>query len=407
MKSLFLSVFLHQENHKQKVGELAHVKQDIFFEYDADFLKNGIPLSPLKLPLKPGIQSDNQKIFSGLPGVFYDSLPDGWGLLLMDRHFRKMGADPFRLSPLERLAYMGDRAMGALSYEPSMPVNYKWQKGLNLPKLIQDCERILQGHEDDILPELIIAGGSPGGARPKVLVGYCQKNHSICAGVSDIPAEYSHYLIKFSALTEPEDASEIEYAYAKMAKDCGIIVPENRLFVIKNYGTAFGIQRFDREQNHRIHMHSLSGLLHANFRIPNLDYADFLMATWIITKDIAQVKQAFRQMVFNVIFHNRDDHSKNFAFIYKNNSWQLSPAYDLTFSTGVGGEHTMTVAGEGANPGKPHFLRIAEKANITKKEALLIIDQIVEVRSRWLDYAKSANVGTKIAKKLEKITPKI
>jgi serine/threonine-protein kinase HipA len=154
-------------------------------------------------------------------------------------------------------------------------------------------------------------------------------------------------------------------------------------------------------------MHSLSGLLHANFRIPNLDYVDFLMATWLVIKDIVEVKHAFTQMIFNVLFHNRDDHSKNFAFIFKDNSWQLSPAYDLTFSTGIGGEHTMTVAGEGANPSTPHFLKAAEKANIPKKEALIIIDRILEVRSRWQSYAKTANVSTKIAKQLERAMPKI
>lgn len=398
-----LDVFLHLREKKYPVGKCLQADHEIFFEYEPDFIKTNLELSPFKLPLKPGAYSDDTRVFEGLPGLLYDSLPDGWGLLLMDRYFRQQGFELNTISPLQRLAYIGDRALGALSYHPCTDIDYQWKRKMKLETLARDCEIVLHGKENHVLPELIIAGGSPGGARPKVIVGFHQGRNELCSGVSDLPEDFQHYLIKFSAMIDVNDNAQVEYAYSLMARDCHITMPETRLFDAGKFGPAFGIARFDRINNKRIHMHTLSGLLHANFRIPNLDYIDFLKATWLLTQDKQDVLQGFRRMVFNVLTHNRDDHSKNFAFLFHNNQWRLSPAYDLTFSSGIAGEHTMTIAGEGANPTINHFLEVARILNINKTQAHHVINETKMIVSNWPKYAKRANVEKPIISRLKKI----
>ncbi len=398
-----LDVFLHLSEKKHHVGKCLHVDHEIFFEYQPDFIKTNLELSPFKLPLKSGVYSDNERVFEGLPGLLYDSLPDGWGLLLMDRYFRQQGFEFNTISPLQRLAYIGERALGALSYQPCEDIDYEWKRKIGLDTLARDCEIVLRGKDDHVLSELIIAGGSPGGARPKVIVGFNHERNELCSGVCDIPSDFQHYLIKFSAMIDVNDNAQVEYAYSLMARDCGIDMSETRLFDAGKFGSAFGISRFDRINNSRIHMHTLSGLLHANFRVPNLDYTDFLKATWLLTQDKQAVLQGFRRMVFNVLTHNRDDHSKNFSFLYHHNQWQLSPAYDLTFSSGIAGEHTMTIAGEGANPTIKHFLEVARRLNIDELKAHKIVNEIKAVINNWSSYAKRANVDKSTATRLKKI----
>ncbi len=406
MKELFLRVFLHHRQEEIKLGDLAQSGRDIYFEYDADFIARQLEISPFRLRLKTGTYHDKQRMFQGLPGVFYDSLPDGWGLLLMDRYFRQHGLDPGSISPLERLAYIGERAMGALSYKPAMEISgAKHEYSIvHLSLLAAECEQVLQGSEEDILPELIIAGGSSGGARPKVLIGYNAVAGQMCTGLEVLPDGFRHYLIKFSAMTDITDSAEIEQAYALMAKACGIEMVDTQLFQIENFGRAFATIRFDRnEKNERIHMHSLAGLLHADFRSASLDYVDFLKATWLLAEDFSMVIEGFRRMVFNVFMHNRDDHSKNFSYLMTEHGWRLSPAYDLVFSSGIAGEHTMTVAGEGANPGKSQLLQVANQLEIPSTEALNIIDQVSIIRDQWLDFAEQAYVPMRSASRLKKV----
>jgi len=226
---------------------------------------------------------------------------------------------------------------------------------------------------------------------------------TIMTGVAELPEGFQHYLVKFSAMIDINDNAEVEYAYSLMARDCEIEMPATRLFDVGKYGNAFAIERFDRDHNRRIHMHTLSGLLHANYRTPNLDYTDFLKATWVLTQNKQDVIQGFRRMIFNVLTHNRDDHSKNFSFLYDHKTWRLSPAYDLTLSSGMAGEHTMTIAGEGANPNLSHILEVARKLNIDAEKAAHVVDQIKTVTNNWQHYAREANVKTNIASNIQKI----
>jgi len=396
-----LSVHLDASpNESIPIGQLAEVERRIYFEFDPVFIETGLQLSPFKLPLRPGLIEHTDHAFGPLPGVFDDSLPDGWGLLLMDRHFRKQDVDPAAVSPLDRLAYLGTRTMGSLTYHPPHDVE-RDERLINLYELGQNAQDVLAGDAAEVLPQLMRAGGSPGGARPKVLVGL-HKDQIIC-GENDLPDGFEHWMVKFAAKAEARDAGPIEYAYALMAKTAGIDMPEVQLFetrkdrITRRY---FGVKRFDRgEGNRRMHVHTFGNMIHANYRIPSCDYSDLLKTTKALTRNHQDVLRAWRRMVFNVAAHNRDDHAKNFAFVMNDRGeWSLSPAYDLVFSPGPGGEHTTTVLGEGRNPSREHCLTLAEKFGIRPNDASGMIDQVNAAISRWSQFADQASCTKKITK---------
>jgi serine/threonine-protein kinase HipA len=157
----------------------------------------------------------------------------------------------------------------------------------------------------------------------------------------------------------------------------------------------FGVKRFDRDGNRRFHVHTFGNLIQANFRIPSSDYGDLLKAASILTRNQRDVLRAFRRMVFNVLAHNRDDHVKNFAFILDDatGDWSITPAYDLSFTAGPGGEHSMTLAGEGRNPGREHILRLAEQAGVSTREANAVIETVQICVDRWSEFAAQAGVS--------------
>lgn len=359
-------------------------------------MQQGFSLSPYFLPLKPGIQYDTSGLWQGLHGVFNDSLPDGWGLLLMDRELRKTGIDPHQITPLDRLAWLGHRTMGALVYEPCTQTTND-PLLIDIHNLAQNAQHIFAGESDEVLPELFRAGGSPGGARPKALIA--TKDNEMITADSHIPEGFTPWLVKFNAKGDFPDAGHIEYAYSLIAKDAGIHMPETQLMA-EQY---FAVQRFDRQQDTRTHVHTLGNMVGADFRMPTLDYLDLLKVVQDVTKSQLEVKKAFQQMLFNIAVHNRDDHSKNFAFIWssKENAWRLSPAYDLMFSNGIHGEHTMTVAGEGKAPKRKHIMQIAKKFGLEKTidELLEPINQVV---GKWGDYTNTTGVLNESQRILQK-----
>lgn len=390
-----LNVYLSgQATDDRLVGVLAESDHRIYFEYDADFLKNPLWLSPFKLPLQPEVLEHRERSFGPLFGLFDDSLPDGWGLLLMDRYFRKHGITPEAISPLDRLAYMGTRSMGALSYHPVTQLDDKMDVSFELHDLAQDSYGVLEGSAVDVLPQLMIAGGSPGGARPKVLVGVC--GDKVISGVDMLPDQYSAWIIKFYSKRDAVEDGRIEYAYSNMARAAGIVMPETRLFSTPKGEAFFGIKRFDRKNNQRIHVHTFGNLIHSNFRIPGCDYEQLIKTTRILTKNQVDVLTVFCQMVFNVLAHNRDDHVKNFAYLLNDkNEWHSTPAYDLTFTYGPGGEHSMMIAGEGRSPQKEHIMQVASGAGISDKLAQEIIDKVAVAISKWKIFADEAGLTKK------------
>ena len=376
------------------VGELAEVNNTTFFEFAPSFLEVGLPLSPLKLPLRPRLMEHRDREFGPLPGLFDDSLPDGWGLLLMDRHLRRIGRNPHAVTSLDRLAYLGTRTMGALTYHPPENTDVHAET-IDLLALAKHAEQVMAGTADEVLPALLRAGGSPGGARPKVLVGL--RKDQVISGEGVLPNGYEHWIVKFSAKHDGPQGGPIEYAYALMAKAAGISMPETRLLGLSRQERCFATKRFDRAAgNTRFHIHTFGNLIHANFRIPSCDYVDLLKAISLLTRNHQDVMQGFRQMLFNVAAHNRDDHAKNFSFIMSRDGlWALSPAYDLTLSAGPNGEHTMTILGEGRNPTREHFDRVATQFGLSPKQTKRILEEVNDAVSRWREWAEKAQCTKK------------
>jgi serine/threonine-protein kinase HipA len=391
------------------VGTLAEDHGRVYFEYSPDFLAAGLNLSPFRLPFEPGLFEHTNRDFGLLPGLFDDSLPDGWGLLLMDRHFRSRGRNLAEVSPLDRLSWLGTRTMGALTYHPPTDRDNDDAGVFDLHDLARQSQDLLAGVAVDVLPQLLRAGGSPGGARPKVLVGFNTGTGNVISGADDLPAGFEHWIVKFAARTDTRDVGAIEYAYSLMAGAAGIDLPPTRLFETSEGDRFFGSKRFDRDGKRRYHVHTFGNLIQSNFRIPSADYADLLKATSLLTRNHQDVLRACRCMVFNVLAHNRDDHVKNFAFLLDDTTgdWALSPAYDLLYTPGPGGEHTMSLAGEGKNPGRSHLLRLAAQADVAKREIVGIIDQVQAAVAHWKDFAAAAGVSPVSIRQIAQSLPQL
>jgi serine/threonine-protein kinase HipA len=374
----------------------------VYFEYDPAFLREPLWLSPFKLPPQSGLIEHRDVAFGPIFGLFDDSLPDGWGLLLMDRFFEQQGLSLAEVSVLDRLAYLGTRTMGALTYHPPADLADHPAQPLDLHAMARASQEVIQGSAKEVLPELLRAGGSPGGARPKVLIGV--SGEEILSGEDDLPAGYTHWIVKFQTRRDVPDAGPAELAYSLMAREAGITMPPTRLFETARGDRFFGAERFDRQGNRRFHVHTFGNLIQANFRIPSSDYRQLLEVTRILTKNHKDSLECFRRMTFNVLAHNRDDHVKNFAFrMTAAGDWELAPAYDLVFAPGPGGEHTMTIAGEGRAPARRHLLKLADLSGISSSEAGEILDEVASAVANWRAHARLAGVSTRGAKVTEKV----
>lgn len=339
-----------------KVGRMALTFDFLCaFEYDSVYLTNGVSISPFNLPPKSEVFIAKRTPFNGGFGVFDDSLPDGWGNLILDRYLRSKGIDPAKLTILQRLALVGSTGRGALEYRPDYSESTA-DEIINFENLAADAEKILTSDYDGgSLDMLYKYGGSPGGARPKVFVKIDGKE----------------WLVKFKATIDPSNVGRIEYEYSLLAKKCGINMPETRLFEEK----YFGVERYDRTLNEKIHTISAAGLLSANYREPSLDYESLLKLCHLLTRNMEEVYNLFRLMVFNVVIKNRDDHAKNFSFQLVNGEWKLSPAYDLLPSDGFNGFHTTTVNNNG-DPTVNDMMIVAERVGLNKSRAKGMIEKV-------------------------------
>lgn len=351
----------------RSVGTMALYKNSLAaFEYDKEWLNDGFPISPFSLSLEQRVFIPKPDPLEGLYGVFADSLPDGWGRLLVDRLLLKNKINPMQMGSMDRLAIIGASGMGALSYEPDYPFDLP-EPTLDLDRIATECANILKTDYSNDIDTLFKLGGSSGGARPKILTHI----------------EGSEWIIKFPLSEDARNIGEQEYKYSVCAKSCGIVMEETRLFPSKICSGYFGTRRFDRVPHEngtmkRIHMISVSGILETSHRIPNLDYNILMKLTLQLTKDFAEIEKLFRIMCFNVFAHNRDDHSKNFSFLYNDHDrrWVLSPAYDLTYSSSIGGEHATCINGNGSSPGMEDILEVAKNIGMKERKAKTIADEI-------------------------------
>jgi serine/threonine-protein kinase HipA len=365
------------------LGILADDGTDLFFEYSTQAIKRGLELSPFKLPLSAKSYGNFPEYQLRLPGLISDALPDGWGSLLMDRLFRKQGRDLAEVSPLDRLAFIGDKAMGALVFEPANSEALTL-KDVQLLDLAQDVRQVMNDESEVLLRKLVLMGGSPQGARPKVLVNFDRKSNRMS---NSEDGAGTPMLVKFPAQHEHKEVCAVEAMYGRIASASGIRVPVTEYFDLAPELSAFGIERFDRLDGMRIPMHTAAGAAHVDFRIPQLDYVALLRLTQFMTHDVREVLQAFERCVFNVVFNNRDDHSKNFSFLMeKDGRWKFSPAYDLTFSEGPNGEHQMDICGEARAPARKDLLQLASKTGIAERVAAETIERIANVGERFSDF---------------------
>jgi serine/threonine-protein kinase HipA len=390
-----LAVFYNGWGEQWQLGTLVDKDGAVYFEYSSDAVVQGLELSPIKLPLpKAGAVAQAQRgltQFRGLPGFIADALPDGWGMLLVDKALRRQGRDPATVSVLVRLAMMGASSMGALSFEPHQDDAFDAQM-LDLLAIAKDVARIqkeqMNAANTDIpherLKYLLRLGGSPQGARPKALI--------------DIDG--TAWLVKFPAQGEHPEVCAMEELYARFARQ-GAAMPPSRLFELSKQHSAFAVQRFDRIQQEnlpllRVQMLSLAALLHADYRLPSLDYETVLLATTRLTGDLSETAKAFELAVLNAMLHNRDDHAKNIAYcLNERRQWKLSPIFDFTYSTGPRGEHSTSYAGEGKRPTRAQLLRVAKGGGVKEKIAVDILDYWLEALSSLPTLAKELPIRAK------------
>jgi serine/threonine-protein kinase HipA len=366
-----------------EVGTLADDGTDVLFQYSAQAIAEGLDLSPIRLPLRTVAYPDQQEQYVRLqrvPGLLADSLPDSWGYLLMDRRMRAWGLDPSKVTTLDRLAYLGDNTMGALTYSPGTDA-VKDSQDFTLLELANEIQALLVNDSHAVLAAMARAGGSPGGARPKALV-YFNPTTGKMSTRSEQVLESEPWLVKFPATGDSPDSCALEELYAQIAQKCDMGMYTTKYFELGNGLTAFGTKRFDRANGQRVHVHSLSGMLHTNFQIPSLGYEDFFKATRRLTKDQRELKKAVQRCVFNVLMNNRDDHAKNLSFMLDaERNWKLAPPFDLTYCPGYKLEHFMDVAGEGRAPTRAHIVAAAKAAGLAPKDTEAVIDDILEKAS--------------------------
>ena len=374
-----LNVFYHG----RKVGTMALYKGKLAaYEYDKEWVADGFSISPFSLPLEQKVFIPKMEPFDGIYGIFADSLPDGWGRLLVDRLMLKNRINPYEVGNLNRLGIVGNSGMGALTYEPDFHFDLE-KPCLDFDKIAEECSKILKTQYSENLDELFQMGGSSGGARPKILT----------------QIEGKDWIVKFPSSEDGVHIGKQEYEYSLCAKECGIEMEETKLFNSKRCDGYFGTKRYDRRAVNgvieRIHMISVSALLETSHRIPNLDYEILMKLTLELTKEFSEIEKLYRLMCFNVFAHNRDDHSKNFTYLYRVNEdiWVLSPAYDLTYSYSIGGEHATMVHGNGRDPGMKEILLVAKSVGLNEKKAKIIAEEIYEnVKEKlgiYLEEAKS------------------
>ena len=353
----------------------------------------GANLAVRQAPFIRGVHFVGKPNLDGLPGFLADSLPDAWGRRLIDRQLRKAGVNPRALTGFDRLAIVGARGPGALTYRPEARLDDAPDADLDLDRLARDAVLVLRGDDPEMLTTLERAGGSAGGSRPKVWIAEDPRGR-LRSGADRLEADETGWLVKFRAPNhDPEDVGAVEYAYALMARAAGLDIAEPRLFETVG-GRYFGSRRFDRDGIHRVHVLTAAGLLDvAAAEAVAVDYVDLLNLTRHITRSDEQTREAFRHAVFNALAHNRDDHLQQFAFRRLGGRWTRTPAYDLTFSDGPGGEHTLLVAGEGRHPRTEHFAKLATDAGLDKTPAQRAVEEVRAAITRWPEFAEAAGVS--------------
>lgn len=391
------------DGRKIKVGELAENRQGIFFAYDEHYRQYfpHLSLSPFKLRFEQGLQLAPKEPHNGLHGVFADSLPDGWGMLLQDRFFASNGVDFYRISPLDRLAFVGEKGIGAMSFEPKTENS---TEDVSLTELGKNAEQLFDGQTEEVLNALIQAGSS-GGARPKAQIFMPPQQTNTCRTVAQQGDEA--WIVKFTSKNLPLQFEEglCEAAYLSMAETAQLQPVEWQLLNQQSQ-PWLAVKRFDylAETAGRVHTHSLCGLLDASYRMPSMDYFGLLKATKLLCHSRQASQLQFRRAIFNLFALNQDDHTKNWAFVQdEQGNWYPSPAYDMTFSPLRHGEHSMAFGLYGSKPPLKVIQELADVAGFNNwLEAKAVIGEIVGAINTFNNVAKQLDITKTTISQIQK-----
>ncbi len=385
----------------------------IVFEYDETFRRSGLEISPVHLPLSRSGPQEFAELrrlsaFNGLPGVLADALPDAFGNAVIKRYFEERGEADKALSPVQKLMYMGGRAMGALEFGPALGgrAGVAAEEALSVASLVEAARRVIEGDLNVAVPEIMQIAASAGGARAKALILWNRPLNRVRSAFAQALAGDEPWLIKFDGVTEgtggpavredvrPGPYGRIEYAYSRMARAAGIDMTETYLLHERDYA-HFMTKRFDRAPGGRLHQHSLGGLHHVDYneRLA-FSYEEYLRTLRTLGLGQPSVDQAFRRMVFNLAAINQDDHVKNFAFLMSpEGSWSLSPAFDVTFARGSEWTrtHQMTLGGKSDDFTRDDLLALGATMDLPNRGAR-IIDAVEESLAHWERLARDTGL---------------
>jgi len=397
------------------VGTLAQNRQGVFFQYNTHYLERFGNLSPFTLTASTDLQLAPKQPHGGLHGVFSDSLPDGWGLLLQDRVFRQHGILPKQVTAMDRLAFVGSRGMGALAFAPESELQVNDPNNYEIAALGLEAQALfdrtlsdeLDGNPQEVLSALVAAGSS-GGARPKAQLFLNPENPKQCRTHAK-PGDEA-WLVKFTSknLTLGHEEGLCEAVYLQLAEQANLQPPGWQLIQAPPRSGAkawLAVKRFDyvslplngranTAMPGKLHMHSACGLLDADFRTPSLDYEELIKASRQLCKSPAVGQLQFRRAMFNLFSANQDDHSKNWSFLQSDDgSWQVAPFYDATFSPHPFNEHATAFAGYGKQPPLKTIQRLAATAGFSSwTQAQQDIRETVEILSGFNEIARLEGV---------------
>lgn len=408
------------------IGAVAWLDEQAYavFEFDPDFLKKGLDVSPLHMGLEHARKSDgkfsfpalNKNTFLGLPGLLADALPDKFGNNIIDAWLARNGRDRASFSPVERLCYMGKRGVGALEFEPSTIGRYDESVPIEVAELVMLAQEIMHERKGlnvnlsgskkekaDAILDILRVGTSAGGARAKAVIAI-DKNNRVMSGQAEATAAFDYWILKFDGVSDLEfgeahSYGRIEYAYHLMAKAAGISMSECRLLE-ENGRAHFMTKRFDRINGKKLHLQSLCGIAHYDFNMAgdySYEQAFTVMRSLRLSK--AEASEQYRRMVFNIVARNLDDHTKNISFLMgPDGKWKLAPAYDVIYAHNPAGkwtnQHQMSVNGKRDNISKEDLVTVGESISLPKAED--IINEVITAVERWPEFAQEANVKKEI-----------
>jgi len=397
VKTSRLRVRSHADGHDRVLGELTYDARQVraAWQWSDEALGLGLNWSPVHLPVSPDLWQSGiqERDLLGLPGLIHDALPDGWGLLLMDRAFAKAGLAPTDITPLVRLSFLADRCWGALSFEPVWQGDVPRASRVAVDTLAQEAARVMSGATDEVSRELLVAGGSPHGARPKVAVGLSPDGRHALVGDEALPEGYRPVIMKFAGDGETPSHPIFEACYLDAARTVGVRTMPSQLMSVAGQ-PALCVDRFDRQHGQRQHVHSLAGLLHVTHRVNQTDWLAVNRLLDLLPGAQGHREEALFRAVFNAVFCVRDDHTKNQSFLMQpSGAWSLSPAYDLSFCTGPGGYHAMMYAGhQGQHVTHADLVRLAHGFGLSDAPLDAWLAQLRTTRATMMEEARGLGV---------------